>query len=197
MYCHQQWIGGEYKVHEQLTLKDMEVSDLEDPTGCSFFISHPTKSFVVIADSMDSKEEWLAAIQQTIQSCLKRHNEVNMRQRRMSFVHRIEAQQQTQLDAQERRSMLLNQAAAERALTRIPSDGLARETFGGDRTPIDLSFENSPVVNPIGSPSEFITHEQRQQQQRDAIAAFEVILEKLDDQKLENMFTEVSVESLL
>lgn len=45
-------MAGEYKVHEQLPLSSMSVSDVDnDPSGCTFYINHPTKSFFVIAES--------------------------------------------------------------------------------------------------------------------------------------------------
>jgi hypothetical protein len=76
----------------------MTVSDVDnDPTYCSFFISHPVKvtypnlmyfmlnifelmyvymcvwkSFVVVAESPVSKQQWLRDIRQTIESCKKR-----------------------------------------------------------------------------------------------------------------------------
>eukprot|EP00386_Alphamonas_edax_P007163 GDKI01023716.1.p2 GENE.GDKI01023716.1~~GDKI01023716.1.p2 ORF type:complete len:116 (-),score=31.56 GDKI01023716.1:23-370(-) len=41
---------GVYIVHEQLSLLEMQVEDNpSDPSMCSFFIDHPTKSFQVTA----------------------------------------------------------------------------------------------------------------------------------------------------
>jgi brefeldin A-inhibited guanine nucleotide-exchange protein len=98
-YCHQ-GMGGEYKVHEELDVQQLGISDIDEPTGCSFYITHPTKSFIVIADSIHSKLLWYKDIKQTIESCLKR---IDNRNRRLSMVDRIVLQKTNQdLEAQKR-----------------------------------------------------------------------------------------------
>ena len=60
-------------MNKQLSLSAMSVSDVDnDPTYCSFFLSHPVKSFVVFAESPASKQQWIRDIRQTIESCKKR-----------------------------------------------------------------------------------------------------------------------------
>mmetsp|Transcript_26432 Transcript_26432/g.36383 ORF Transcript_26432/g.36383 Transcript_26432/m.36383 type:complete len:365 (+) Transcript_26432:585-1679(+) len=85
---------NEYKVNKQMSLSAMSVSDVDnDPTFCSFFISHPIKSFVVVAESPVSKQHWLRDIHQTIESCKKREmNRTTVLNRRMSMYGRIEGQ---------------------------------------------------------------------------------------------------------
>lgn len=85
---------NEYKVNKQMSLSAMAVSDVEnDPTYCSFYLSHPIKSFVVVADSPASKQQWLRDIRQTIESCKKREmNRTSALNRRMSMYGRIEGQ---------------------------------------------------------------------------------------------------------
>lgn len=59
-----QGLTGEYKVHEQLSLNELEASDVDDPLGCSLYIQHPTKSFVIVCESVQSKTFWLRDIRQ-------------------------------------------------------------------------------------------------------------------------------------
>ena len=40
-----------------------------DTTQCSLYIEHPTKSFIIIADSIELKLKWLQALKQTIENC--------------------------------------------------------------------------------------------------------------------------------
>ena len=48
----------------------MKVTDVPlDPSQCSFYIDHPTKSFIVIAEDSQSRQQWLQALNQTIISC--------------------------------------------------------------------------------------------------------------------------------
>lgn len=95
-YTHYASMKKEYIVHEELSLNALSVSDMEtDPTFCSFYISHPVKSFVVICASPQDKQLWLREINQTIANCHKReivavNGVVN---RRMSIVSRLESQQ--------------------------------------------------------------------------------------------------------
>jgi hypothetical protein len=90
-------ISGEYKVHGQLSLSSVNVSDVDDPKGCSFHIQHPTKSFVVVCVSESEKKGWLRDIQQTIQSCLKRESATG-RGRKLSIIDRVEDQQMVQIN---------------------------------------------------------------------------------------------------
>lgn len=98
-YTHYTTMKKEYIVHEELSLNALSVSDLDtDPTYCSFYISHPIKSFVVICPSPQDKQQWLREINQTIASCHKReivaiNGVIN---RRMSIVSRLETQQSVQ-----------------------------------------------------------------------------------------------------
>jgi hypothetical protein len=100
LYCHQAMLSGEYIVHEQLTLKDMSVSDnVDDNTDCSLKISHPIKSFTLLAESPQLKRAWLRDLQQTIFSCkqrvLKAQIRVQPSVRKLSVVDRIEEQKKT------------------------------------------------------------------------------------------------------
>jgi hypothetical protein len=71
-------MSGIYRVHEALPLTSMIVADYaEDLSGCSFFITHPIKSFMVQASSATEKREWLRDIQWTIQDSTKRMHESN------------------------------------------------------------------------------------------------------------------------
>jgi hypothetical protein len=89
--------GTEFKVHEQLALAPMTISDIDDPSGCSFFIAHPTKSFVIVAESREVKSLWLRDTFQTIVSCRKREALKLNGQRKMSIIDRIEGQQKSGL----------------------------------------------------------------------------------------------------
>lgn len=75
----------------------MTISDIDDPTGCSFFIAHPTKSFVIVAESREVKSLWLRDTFQTIVSCRKRESLRANGQRKMSIIDRIEGQQKSGL----------------------------------------------------------------------------------------------------
>jgi len=71
LYSHYSSITSEYKVHTSLSLIDMEVSDRasEDPSFCSFTVTHPSKSFIIIAENVDLKYAWLSDIERAIQAC--------------------------------------------------------------------------------------------------------------------------------
>lgn len=75
----------------------MTISDIDDPSGCSFFIAHPTKSFVIVAESREVKSLWLRDTFQTIVSCRKREALKLNGQRKMSIIDRIEGQQKSGL----------------------------------------------------------------------------------------------------
>ena len=96
--------GAEFKVHEQLALAHMTISDIDDPTGCSFFIAHPTKSFVIVAESREIKTLWLRDTFQTIVSCRKREALRANGLRKMSIIDRIEGQQKSALSQAPRES---------------------------------------------------------------------------------------------
>jgi hypothetical protein len=131
IYAHQN-MSGEYKVHEQLSLSTMNVSDVDDPTGCSLFVGHPTKSFVVVAESKEAKQQWLRDIYQTIVSCRKREAH-SLEGRKMSIIGRIEDQQK----GQEKRVInLLNVAASS------SSHGVSSSSAAADRSTRPASFSN-------------------------------------------------------
>lgn len=91
LYAHM-GSSGEYKVHETLDLQSMSLGDCEDVFGCSFYIYHPIKSFVVVAETVYSKSRWINEITSTIDSSLKRQKSSHSRKRGLSIVHRIETQ---------------------------------------------------------------------------------------------------------
>jgi hypothetical protein len=73
VYAHMGF--SEYKVHVQLALENMTVSDVDpadDPSNRCFYIDHPTKSFVVEAASPDEKRSWAREISTAITSCINR-----------------------------------------------------------------------------------------------------------------------------
>lgn len=105
IYAH---LGGishqEYKVHGQLALDAMEISDVvDDTTRCSFYIGHPVKSFVVVTSSPSEKQSWIRDLSQAISSCKKRIKaevtaaESGSMRRHMSIIGRIEDQQMVQM----------------------------------------------------------------------------------------------------
>jgi len=97
IYAHQ-GMSGEYKVHGQLHLTQMSVADLPSDTTCSsMYITHPTKSFAVVADNPSVKQQWLRDLQQTILNCNKRNSDAMGRGRKQSFLNRIEQQQKAQI----------------------------------------------------------------------------------------------------
>lgn len=105
IYAHMS-MKKEYVVHASLALTAMSASDIDtDPSCCSFYVSHPVKSFVVVAESPVAKQHWLRDIRQTIVNCKKREHVANNTGgpvgRRMSMISRIESQQQTQLQERE------------------------------------------------------------------------------------------------
>lgn len=97
IYAHQS--RNEYRVHEQLSLNAMTISDNEtDVNYTSFYVSHPVKSFFVVADSPLEKQQWMRDINQTIDSCRKREKTKTTEgmKRRMSIYERIDHQQSAQ-----------------------------------------------------------------------------------------------------
>lgn len=114
-YCHQA-MNGEYKAHEQLELSEMNISDIDEPTNCSFYITHPTKSFVVVAESVNAKNLWIKDINQTIVSFQKRRESAfeNGRGRKLSMVERIETQQSNQKKEADKRHSFLSSASFRR-----------------------------------------------------------------------------------
>lgn len=96
IYAHVN-MKGQFVVHEQLSLSALTVKDVEtDPNYATFHISHPIKSFNVVADSPQSKQQWIRDINTAIANCKKRET---MQQdgplnRRMSMITRIEDQQE-------------------------------------------------------------------------------------------------------
>ena len=98
IYAHQ-GMTGEYKVHGQLHLTLMSATDLvADNNKCSFYITHPTKSFAVVAESPSVKLTWLRDLQTTIQNCCKRAaSDPAGRGRKQSFLNRIDSQVKMQI----------------------------------------------------------------------------------------------------
>lgn len=95
IYAHMN-MKKEYVVHEQLSLSALSVSDIETDTSfTSFYISHPIKSFVVIAESPVMKQQWIRDINAAIANCKKRETaqQDGPLNRRMSMITRIEDQQ--------------------------------------------------------------------------------------------------------
>ena len=71
-------MSGLFKIHEELPLIAMVVADYaEDATGCSLYITHPKKSFMVLAESTRIKQAWLRDLLRAIQDCSKRIMESN------------------------------------------------------------------------------------------------------------------------
>ncbi len=92
LYTHAATITGEYKVHAQLSLSTMTISNVDEPSDCSFYISHPTKSFTVVADSPTIKAQWVRDIEHAIQACIKRStvDKTTGLPRKMSMIGRLE-----------------------------------------------------------------------------------------------------------
>jgi hypothetical protein len=96
IYAHVN-MKNQFVVHEQLSLSALSVNDIDtDNNHTSFYISHPIKSFVVIADSPVSKLQWIREINQAIINCKKRETmqQEGPLNRRMSMFSRIEDQQE-------------------------------------------------------------------------------------------------------
>ena len=73
LYCSANMLNDAYKIHEQLPLISMTVSDhIEDDTGCSLYIKHPIKSFVVLCDDPNTKREWLRDLVRAIDDAKRR-----------------------------------------------------------------------------------------------------------------------------
>jgi hypothetical protein len=73
IYGKRQTLSSEIRVHGQLPLTTMHVSDIDsDPSQCSIYIDHPQKSFVMICDTPALKKQWLRDIHQTIANCNRR-----------------------------------------------------------------------------------------------------------------------------
>jgi hypothetical protein len=95
IYAHVN-MKGHYVVHEQLSLSALSVNDVDtDPNHTSFYISHPIKSFVVVAEAPSMKQQWVRDINQAIVNCKKREtmHQDGPLNRRMSMFSRIEDQQ--------------------------------------------------------------------------------------------------------
>ncbi|RYG63502.1 hypothetical protein EON64_15820 [archaeon] len=91
LYAHLS-LKKEYVVHEQLSLTALQVSDVEgDASCCSFYLSHPVKSFVVVTDSPHNKALWIRDIKHAIDTCKKRETMANTGplNRRISMITRL------------------------------------------------------------------------------------------------------------
>jgi hypothetical protein len=98
--------NGELKVIDRLSLAALSLADIsDDPSGCSFYLSHVSKNFVIIADNPQSKYEWIRDVQEAIRACKKRTVDEDDRPekgrqrpsliRKLSIMNRIEEQQTT------------------------------------------------------------------------------------------------------
>jgi hypothetical protein len=122
-------MNGEYRVHEQLPLILMTVSEVEqDPSGCQFYINHPTKSFLVVAENASSRIAWVHDLHEAIQNC-KRRLEASQQHtplhRRMSIIGRIHDQHEIQIKHKESMQKALNAGNSNhdhRSLLSTPSD---------------------------------------------------------------------------
>ena len=64
LYTHR-LMTGEYRVHEQLLLSIMQIGALDrdrDKSMREFYIHHPKKSFVVVAETKEEKQNWMRDI---------------------------------------------------------------------------------------------------------------------------------------
>jgi hypothetical protein len=96
---------GQYVVHEELSLLDLQVTDVPtDLTMCSFFVEHPVKSFQVTAENPSVKQAWMRDITQAVASCKKRKQLKTASggdPRRLSMIGRIESQKVVQQQEQD------------------------------------------------------------------------------------------------
>eukprot|EP01032_Pedospumella_encystans_P009092 gene9092-10735_t len=133
---------GVYVVHEELPLLEMSVEDNpNDPSMCSFFIEHPTKSFQVIAESPSARQYWIRDIGQTIASCKKRFEVSRMSSdvRRMSIFTRIDSQKAVQQQ----------EAAAVKRVAERAASNQANSPGGGMRGSRDEGDAFSPTMSPL------------------------------------------------
>jgi hypothetical protein len=75
LYGHLPFSSDQWKVHEQLLLSMLRISEDEAASGkslddCSFSILHPKKSFVVTAPSPSIKKEWVRDISRAAEEVL-------------------------------------------------------------------------------------------------------------------------------
>ena len=152
----------------------MTISDIDDPTGCSFFIAHPTKSFVIVAESREIKTLWLRDTFQTIVSCRKREALRANGLRKMSIIDRIEGQQKSGLSQapREREAKIHPHPIPCLGISRQPSlpvysspsfKNLAANESSSVFPPAlaSISFESSSAFSPpIKSPPKRITPRQ-------------------------------------
>jgi hypothetical protein len=139
-------VNAEYKVSEQLSLVDLSVADIaDDPTECSMFLTHPSKSFVVVADCPQSKHEWIRDTEQAIYGSKKRAQEESDKFvsgrgdrpsliRKMSIISRLETQQEIQNNEYSRRVLVSPEPARGRSTTITP--------FFGGSPPYPLAITN-------------------------------------------------------
>jgi len=80
IYAHHTF-SGEWKVHNQLSLTALRIEDCKKQP-CNFRINHPTKSFMVSANSAENKKSWMRAILKAKSGADRRSQE----KRRMSSV---------------------------------------------------------------------------------------------------------------
>eukprot|EP01041_Mallomonas_annulata_P008580 gene8580-17701_t len=70
LYAHHEILNG-YKVHLQLELNKMQIHEVvDDKSGCCLYIEHPTKSFIVAADSPAMKQTWVRDLTNAITNCI-------------------------------------------------------------------------------------------------------------------------------
>jgi len=61
LYTHRTY-SGDYNVHKQLKLSEMRANPIDDDENRTFHISHPSKSFEVIAHTSEIRRDWLRTI---------------------------------------------------------------------------------------------------------------------------------------
>lgn len=102
IYAHESAVMRIFKVHEQLPINVLKVADAAgDPTGLSFHILHPKKSFVVAATSVSEKEHWISSIQQAIDEAQRKRP----LERRLSLLPRLEGYSTLELQVRARKWM--------------------------------------------------------------------------------------------
>jgi hypothetical protein len=206
---------NEYKVHEQLSLNAMTVQDNEtDANYTSFYISHPVKSFFVVAESPIVKQQWMRDINQTISSCNKREK-ANLEgpiNRRMSIYERIDHQQSAQkpqgntFESSPERSrgsprkdvhhVVPRSGSQQHIDTSFDSPDFQAVPFSNKGTPVHDQFDDIPMLpSPPSSPGSappLPSAEQRAEAQQKAVVSFSETVKFLSDVPLNSLFQAVS-----
>eukprot|EP01038_Epipyxis_sp_PR26KG_P012843 gene12843-17217_t len=204
-----------YKVHEQLSLDAMVLQDVDnDPTFSSFFISHPVKSFIVVAENPQLKQQWFRDIQKAITSCKQRENakvakiDVAHATRRMSLVNRMEDQQSIQKKEEEifravsptERSPAMTRIALRRpsvqqdapyqnvpfSLQSMPEEN--EDDITQEKLEIDLDLLENVSVNIQEKTPPLPTAEERAISQQENIKTFNETIQHLTENQLTSLF---------